>query len=200
MGFGPLLACDPGGDLTGQPTDDDEHGTVMIELQRSAQEPMSPFIGTEFIVAFLDYGECLTDFYANEHPEYAQEGTEGEPIFEAWANDELCDPARYASNRPIVPCQVADFTQIVGSQGLQDTYRLAVTYEIEDDAIEGLYVPYGPLPGQPLAGCTPVVTLTGASVQGRDAAMNVVWQIASFENPTARVGQGAAIQIFVERP
>jgi hypothetical protein len=176
----------------------DGHGTVRIELQRSPQEVQTPFMGTAFIVVFLDFKECLTDFYTTHHPEYQQEGVEGASVFQTWAEGRLCDASCY--DDPIVSCTVTDMVQIINTQGQMDTTRLVITYEIADDEIEGLQLPVGPFPTEELTGCSPLVQLTGASVQGKDANMNTIWQIASFENATARVGQGAPIQIFAERP
>jgi hypothetical protein len=188
-----LAACEP------PPPED--FGTVMIELQRSPQESMSPFIGTRFIVAFLDYKECLAEFYTTSHPEYQQDGEEGDPVFREWGEEgqRLCDKSLYPDNRTIPSCTVTDMVQNINTQGQMDTTRLVITYDIPNDDIEGLYLPFGPIPTEHLAGCKPLVQLSGASVQGKDGMMQNVWQIASFENDTARVGQGAAIQIFAER-
>jgi hypothetical protein len=179
----------------------DDHGAVFIELQRSASEPTSPFTGTGYIVAFLDYKECLAEFYTTEHPEYQQEGIEGGSKFMEWADGKLCDPdnPEYPDTKVIPSCTVSDMSQTINTQGAQDTTFLRVEYDLASDDIEGLHLPFGPLPKESLAGCSPLVQLKQASVQGFDGMKNQIWQIASFDNDVARVGQGASIQIFVER-
>jgi hypothetical protein len=175
---------------------EDDFGTVMIELSRSAAEPSDPFVGTAYIVTFLDYKECLVEFYVNDHTEYQQEGVQGAGVFDAWGDGCLCD-ASY--DKPIIECSVSDVTQTLNTQGAQDIAFMAVEYAVTNDDLEGTHIPFGPLPTESLAGCSPLVQLRAASVQGFDANNEQIWRIASFDNATARVGQGAAIQVFVER-
>ncbi len=176
----------------------EQFGTVMIELQRSPSESQSPFLGTKFITVFLDYKECLATFYTTDHPDYQQDGVQGAPIFEDWATNKLCDKGRY--DKSIPTCTITQMDQVIQTQGVTDVTRLIITYDLSSDDVEGLHLPFGPLPTQELAGCSPLVQLTGPSVQGKDGMGNAVWNIASFENATARVGQGASIQIFAEKP
>lgn len=195
-----LGGSESGGSGSGEGGDgdcqNDKFGTVMVELQRSASEPSDPFAGTAYIVTFLDYKECLQSFYGSEHPEYQQEGVKGAEVFDAWANGCLCD-ASY--DKPTIDCTVSDMSQMINTQGATDIGFLRVEYELASDDIEGLHVPYGPLPTDELAGCSGLVQLTASSVQGFDAEHNQIWQIASYDNAVAKVGQGASIQIFVER-
>lgn len=191
---------DSGGSGSGEGGDgdcqDDAFGTVMIELQRSAAEPESPFTGTAKISVYLDYEQCLYEFYTTDHTEYQQEGVQGAASFGAWANGCLCEGSY---SKPTIDCTVDDMTQTLNTQGATGVGRLKIDYAVVDDALEGTNIPFGPLPTESLAGCTPLVRLSGGSVQGYDAEDNLIWQIASFDNGTARVGQGASIQVFVER-
>ena len=185
-----------GGDGDGDGVcDDDQFGTVMVELQRSPNEAESPFIGTASIVVFLDYKECLADFYLNEAPQWQFDGVEGAAVKEEWM-DGLCNADCY--DKPVIPCSVTEIDQTLNTQGATDITIMRIRYDVDSGDIEGLHVPFGPLPTETLAGCSPLVSLGGASVQGFDDEDNCLWRIASFENPTARVGQGASIQIFAE--
>lgn len=179
----------------------DDHGVVFIELQRSTAEQSDPFVGTGYIVAFLDYKECLANFYTAEHTEYQQQGVKGGEVFDEWANGKLCDKdnPEYPETKSIPSCTVSDMSQTLNTQGATDVTFLRVEYDLADADVEGLHLPFGPLPKEALAGCSPLVELGGASVQGFDGMKNQLWQIASFDNKVARVGQGASIQIFVER-
>lgn len=174
----------------------DGFGTVMVELHRAASETSDPFEGTAYIVTFLDYEECLQGFYGADHPEYQQDGVEGAEVFEAWADGCLCD-ASY--DKPVIECTVSAMSQTLNTQGAMDVGFLRVEYAIANDDLEGSNIPFGPLPTDELAGCSGLVQLKQASVQGFDAQKNQIWQIASYDNATAHVGQGASIQIFVER-
>lgn len=175
----------------------EDFGTVMIELQRSPSEATTPYQGTKFIRAFLDYKECLADFYITEQPDWQFDGVAGGEIRDEWMNGRLCDKDMY--DKPIPSCTVTEMNQTLNTQGATDITFLSVTYDLSNSDVEGLHLPFGPLPTEHLAGCKPLVTLGGASVQGFDGMDAGIWKIASFENATARVGQGASIQIFVER-
>lgn len=174
---------------------DDEYGAVLIELQRSAAAPASPFPGTAKIAVFLQMDGCLLDFYAQEHPEYQQDGMLGAPVFEAWGNECLCERS-YAQST--IACTVQSIDQTLNTQGAVDSMFLRVVYDVLDDGIEGYAVPVGPFPLESTAGCNPLVTLAGGGVQGYDAMDNLIWQVASFDNPTAKPGQSAPIRVFVE--
>jgi hypothetical protein len=186
-----------------EPTPPEDYGEVYILLARSPQEMTSPFDGTVFIRVFLDYGECLQNFYFNAHTEHQFAGVEGAKVREEWLG-QLC--AKGGKEKSIISCDVVapddddPMYQTLDDSGQVPEARLHVIYQVTDDNLEGYHIPFGPLPTEHLAECAPVVTLSQGSVQGQDANSAQVWRIASFEDNEAEVGQGAAIQIFAERP
>jgi hypothetical protein len=171
----------------------------MIELQRSYTETTDPFVGTDIIPVVLDFNACLTEFFETQ-PEYGPTGEAGEAVFDEWweKRGRLCDPDEYPDTRPIPDCYLTDGVWNINTDGGEDRLRMVLTFVMEGDEIEGRYLPYGPLPTEHLAGCTPIVELTQPSVRGEDLEGGLLWEIAAFENAKAKTNQGAAIQIFVE--
>lgn len=182
------LAC-----LTGcpQPSEED-FGTVRIEL-RPAPGQTDPYAGTNRITVSLDYLECLQSFYTQTNTEYAQDGVEGEPLFEEW-KEILC------SDSSSVPCNVTELGQNLNEQA--GLFRIEVEYEVTSpDEVESRFLFVGPLPTETLAdGCStpPLVRLGGNSVNGF-AGQSSLWGVDSFDNPTARTDQGAPIIVNAAR-
>lgn len=187
-----LLGCD----AAEGPCDPDGFAAVTIELQRSASEPISPFLGTASIKASLHYEDCLADFFISESPNYQFDGVDGGEVRDDWMNGRLCD--KQCHDKAIPECAVTDMTQTLNTGGATDLTFLSVTYALASDDIEGLHLPVGPFPTESVAGCSPLVSLEASSVQGFDANGECLWKVASFDNPTAAVGQTASITIFTE--
>src|SRR5690606_26146763 len=121
------------------------------------------------------------------------DGVDGAPVFgtsedggEGW-RDRLCEPAPSD-----VPCGVISFRQL--------TTRLTVTYEIFDDKMEGLELPFGPLPTEELAGCIPQINqVAEAQVQGQNNEGTQIWQAVAVNPPNAETGQGKEMRISAAR-
>jgi hypothetical protein len=182
---GPLL--DAGG------TGTENHGSVKIELRRSTASGEDPFEGTDSMTVTLFYTECLQDFYLREHPAWAQDGTNGGPVWETWGGL-LCD--REALGDEILDCEVEDITQNL-DQGLTNA---AITYKVNDPNLDSAVVHFGPMPTEELAGCVPEVEVRATSVAGYDAASSQIWEVESFDGFNVAVtGQSGAIRVTVKR-
>lgn len=184
LGLAGLTACP-------QPSDED-FGTVRIEL-RPAPGEVDPYAGTNFITVSLDYRDCLQQFYTQTDTNYAQDGIDGEPLFEEW-KELLCTDASS------VPCNVSELGQNLNDQA--GLYRIEVDYEVTSpDEVESRFLFVGPLPTEELASsCSepPLVRLGGGSVNGF-AGQNPLWNISSFSNESAHPGTGAPMIIFAAR-
>lgn len=179
------------------PVVDLEHGFVLIHLQRAADEPADPFVGTERIIVTLNYEQCLFDFYV-ANPDYAQGSGEDMNIWgtldeggEGWF-DRLCE----VDVPGLVDCSVATF-----EQQLEPIPVLRITYLVTEP-LEDMMLPFGPLPTAELAACTgdvlPTVRLSsGDLVRGFDAQNVDIWQGSTFDPAIAVTDDPAPIVVDV---
>jgi hypothetical protein len=193
-----LLACFAAlamATLTGCPEPETEDfGAIKIEL-KPINTVDDIFGGTTEIVVTMIYGECLTDFYLVQHPEYQQDGVEGGTLFDEWAG-KLCDPGL----EKVIDCDVTDIDQIL----IEDTnvYQLKVTYKVNDlTSLQLGYIHVGPFPFEEFASeCEgrPLVELRSNGVIGRDAQGTQIWGIETLPGSTEAVaGQGAPLRVDV---
>lgn len=174
---------------------DDElrNGYVRVQLLRSESQASFPDEGTSRVIATLQYGECLSDFYA-DNPAQRQEGTVGAGDFgdgadggEGWL-DRLCD----GSVEGTAPCEVVSIVQNV------EVGRLTVTYDVEEFH-DNSQVVFGPLPTVETAGCAagllPTVrVVSNDSLRGEDVEGNVIWNAASFDPLEVATGPNGVIR------
>lgn len=187
-----IAGCDGG-------SDEMTHGFVKLELRRSDAEESDPYVGTARIVASLEYGTCLTNFYQREVDWHA-DGTLGEEVFgagdgsgENW-KDLLC-----AEGAPYVECEILELDQQLDAM----PPRLTVAYDVAGADIEGRLLKFGPLPTPELAACEagllPSVNIGPSSLQGFDGSGNLLWEISSFNPSAAATNDGGAIRISASR-
>ena len=170
--------------LTGCPEDEEPetHGYACVQVAPGLSQPSAAelFAGTTEIRIGVNYGDCLQDFYLNTATNYAQDGVDGAPIFEEWA-DRLCEED--ISGR--LECMVNSINQTLSTM----VFNMTVSYTgVDPLKIEGRKILIGPLPLESLAMCKPDVRLIGNNaVSGYDADGALLWSIESFE-----VNQGRA--------
>jgi hypothetical protein len=183
-----MLAC-------GSDDDDERHGIVKLELQPA--QPVSdtfpdPFAGTVQIVATVQYGDCLTAYYADD-ADRRFDGEIGSALVEEWI-DRLCDEA-IDLEMPI-DCTVARIDQHLDGGPAQ----LEVGYAVTGD-LAGRQLAVGPLPNETEARCPggalPEVHV--GAVRGLDGAGVLLWQGQSVSQTDAVVDQGAAVTIYAAR-
>ncbi|RMG99086.1 MAG: hypothetical protein D6705_04220 [Deltaproteobacteria bacterium] len=169
---------------------DPDHGYVKLIFQRVVSEDASPYTGTTQADIQLSYESCLLDFYA-ANPNWLQDGVDGAEVFASFADpesdDDLCsqkDPGRATAE-----CTVASIDQRI------EDGRLRVVYDISDSDMQGKVLFFGPLPCEKLAGCRPIVSMTGGSALGR-SGQTQIWHHETVENPQAAACEpGAPIEI-----
>ncbi|MCB9704598.1 MAG: hypothetical protein H6711_22125 [Myxococcales bacterium] len=159
------------------------HGFTCVEVRpgnAAGSDVAALFGGTTEIRVTVSYLDCLQDFYVNTNTAYAQDGVDGAPIFEEWA-DRLCEED--ISGR--LECMVNSINQTLSTM----VFNMTVSYTgIDPLKIEGRKILIGPLPLESLAMCKPDVRLIGNNaVSGYDADGALLWSIESFE-----VNQGRA--------
>jgi hypothetical protein len=172
----------------------EDFGAVKIELS-PVNATENVFAGTTEIVVTMLYGECLTDFYLVQHPEYEQDGIEGAALFDEW-KDKLCDPGL----EKVIDCEVTDMAQVL----IEDTsvYQLTIKYKVKDPSSLNLgYIHVGPFPTTEFASdCEqrPTVELRSNGVLGFDAAGVQIWNIKTLPGSSVAVAnQGAPLRIDV---
>ena len=195
LSFG-VVACDKGDSAGNGDGDGDQvHGTIRVLLDRSDPD-VDPFSGTSEVVLQVHYlDDCLVPFYTETHPEYAEDGEAGAPVFEAWAS-RLCDPTE-SFNANGVPCDGVEIEQVENIA--TESLFLRVSYQITDDDMTQRELAVGPLPTEALAECTPRVQLSGGSAIGFDDNGNQIWGIASLPSQsTAQTNQGPAMNLEIQ--
>jgi hypothetical protein len=174
-----------------------QHGIVQLRLRASAGRPADPFAGTSRIEVTMTYEQCLFAFYA-AHPEWAQDGTQGEDVFgpqasggEGWL-DRLCE----VPVADLVDCEVETL-----AQQLDPIPVLRVSYAVSEP-LEDRVLPFGPLPGAALAACEggtmPTVRLVnGDAIRGFDG-VTAIWRAQTFDPDSAATDQAPPIEVAVE--
>jgi len=174
-----------------------QHGVFNLEFDRAASEAESPYTGTEIVRATWNYDACLRGFY-DANPNYSATGVDGESVFggydlggEGW-KDRLCDDPEEG----VAECEVLEFRQSLTSGA-----SLTVEYRVLQERLENWKLPFGPLPVEALAGCTPVVSRPGTrqDVVGTDDGENQIWETSSLNPAMATTGQGGEIVINATR-
>jgi hypothetical protein len=176
------------------------HTYVKLHLHRGASEDSGPYAGTARVTAFLEYGECISDFYVR-HPELRADALEGHLVFgpvgeggEGWT-DRLC-----AREDGFATCGVVSI-----GQSLEDVpaFGLSVVFTVEGD-LEGQQLRVGPLPTTATAECgagaLPVVHAGGEVALGQDGTGTTIWRPESFDPSEAVAGQDNAINVYASRP
>lgn len=177
-----------------QEPEPEDFGAVKIELS-PLNGSQDVFSGTTEVVVTMLYGECLTDFYLRQHPEYQQDGINGADLFNEWI-PRLCDPGL----EKVIDCEVTEIDQTL----IEDTnvYQLKVTYQIKDlTTLQLGYIHVGPFPTDEFATeCEgrPTVELRSNGVIGRDAQGTQIWGIKTLPGSSVAVAnQGAPLRIDV---
>jgi len=171
------------GCTSGDVGDGDDHGFVKVRLF-ALSDPRT-FDGTVRVDVSLEYGQCLSDFYAGSGVALQQSGLEGEPIFARWQS-ELCAVDLDAP---------AECEAIAIAQDLEPgPGTLRLEYEVTDLG-DTQQLAVGPIPRQSLTGCPPVMELAPALVSGFGATGEKLWETLTFEPAEAEVDQGESIQI-----
>jgi hypothetical protein len=174
-------------------SDSEDFDVVLVQLQKASAE--DPFSGTASVVLQFEYGDCLTTFYRQEHTEYAQDGIEGEDVFNEWA-DRICDDGEFFADKTMVGCEVESIDQTFSDA--TDMNFLRVEYNIFETSMDLKHLAFGPLPNEEFAGCNPTVRLSVGGVQGFAENGVLLWSLQSFSNMgNAAAGQGAAVQVTV---
>jgi hypothetical protein len=187
----PALSLALGGCKAEEPPN---HGTVKLELKRSKPSE-DPFEGTDTMTVTLFYKECLQDFYLLDHPEWAQDGLNGGPVWEEWET-RLCD--QDALGDEILDCEVQTLAQNLGQSG--SLLNAKITYKVLDPKLDLAVVHFGPMPTEELAGCAPEAEVRATSVAGYDAGGNQIWEVESFDGFNIGVtGQSGEISVTIKR-
>jgi hypothetical protein len=176
------------------------HTYVKLHFHRGVSEGSSPYVGTGRVTAFLEYGECISDFYSR-HPELRADALEGHRVFgplseggEGWT-DRLC-----AREDGFATCGVLSIGQSLENV---PAFGLSVVFTVEDD-LEGQQLRVGPLPTTATAECgagaLPVVHVGGEVALGEDGTGTTIWTPESFDPSEAVAGQDNAIRVYASRP
>jgi hypothetical protein len=185
------------GDSTTGPDVELQHGFVRVQLQRAADAPADPFVGTERVQITLNYEQCLFDFYVDQ-PDWQPSGDDGESVFgsaelggEGWF-DRLC----HVDVPDLVDCEVASI-----EQQLDPIPVLRITYVVMGE-LDGGILPFGPLPTAALAGCVdpvlPTVRLSnGNLVVGFDGGNAKIWDGTTFAPELAATDDEAPIVVDI---
>lgn len=179
--------------LTGCPEEEaDDHGTVRIEMAPLGGD-LTMFNGTTEVVATVHYETCLQEFYLERRPTFQQDGPDGSPIFEDWAN-------RLCSDFSDLPdCEVTSIEQTLIPDN--DVYTLKITFKINDSAaLAYREVHVGPLPLEEFASCgdslRPRVELQQSGLLGFNAAGEQIWRISTLPGSNVAVAnQGAPLRV-----
>lgn len=79
------------------------------------------------------------------------------------------------------------------------TIGLELTYELVSGDIEGLYLPFGPLPTESYAGCEPLVEFAPGSVEGSDSTWSLVWSASAFEHSETKTNDPVPVTLLAEQ-
>lgn len=185
--FGLVAAC--GDDAELEP----RYGDVVLERRSSDALPDTTFVGTDRIVATIEYGACLEEFY-RDRDELAFTESEGRDVVDAW-RDRLCDDDALAD--PIA-CEVAAIEQVLDS----GPPRIVVTYTMIAGE-EGSELAVGPFPdgasAQCRGGAVPGVRVGADSLVGLDPDGSEIWRGGSQPPTEAVVDQAPPIVIYAAR-
>ncbi len=171
------------------------HGYVRLQFRR-VQASEDPFQGTRTIDVKLKYDTCLTDFYTN-NPNWAFEGIDGAEVVQEFRDPESSlNPCNQKdSTRATIDCQLASVSQDLSADRINMVAEVADPNDIEDAV---LFV--GPVPCAELTGCDPIVTLSSASVSGKNNNGGVVWSMQSFSNPNNIACEpGAPMEVLAQK-
>ena len=162
---------------------DDGHDVVELQIGIADGQPGDLFAGTARVEASLDYGDCLRGFYRTEGATYVIDGPVGIDIFRDWET-RLCGAD---APEAAAPCEGVTITQ--------DVEHLGVDYDVERIA-ENHQLAFGPVPGEALAGCAPVMQVDGEhTLTGFDVNGEPLWITASWQPAEAASGDRQAIRI-----
>ncbi|MBK6923553.1 MAG: hypothetical protein IPH07_39560 [Deltaproteobacteria bacterium] len=178
-----------GGGDAGASTGGDEaltHGFVALRFEGDA----ATYAGTDTIVATMNYGPCLTTFYA-DNPQMRQYGNFGQQIFgdgsaggEGWKSRLCGDDIDHS------PCEIVWITQRIDT-----VQQLAVTYQVSEAMNDGTLL-FGPIPTSDTALCDgealPVVTVDiseTTGIRGIDAEGHDLWRATTVTPNAASTGQ-----------
>lgn len=185
------------GESTTGPDVELQHGFVRVQLQRAAEQPADPFVGTDRVQITLNYEQCLFDFYV-ESPDWQPSGDDGVTVFgsadlggEGWF-DRLCQ----VDVPDLVDCEVASI-----EQQLDPIPVLRISYVVTGE-LDGRVLPFGPLPTAALAGCVdpalPTVRLSnGNLVVGYDGTNTKIWDGSTFAPEIAATDDEAPIVVDI---
>lgn len=172
----------------------EENGFACIELRRGEGIDSDPFVGTAKIQVSMSYDLCLQDYYANKHPEFRPDGPAdaGGALFEEWKT-RLCeeDPQRGIS------CEVESFAQTINPGSVPPQYKMTITYNVLDPALEGKRIIWGPAPLEAYAECDPgdrpFVRLTTLNdIIGTNGAGDRLWNLQAYGMATKALIQPTA--------
>ncbi|HET6583905.1 MAG TPA: hypothetical protein VFG69_10660 [Nannocystaceae bacterium] len=169
------------------------YGDVVVELRSGDSDPDATFVGTDRIVATIEYGACLEQLY-RDRDELRFTESEGRDAIEEW-RDRLCDDDTLAD--PIA-CTVDAIEQVLDS----GPPRSVVTYARRTGET-GTELAVGPLPDGPSAQCrggaVPEVAVGAGAVVGLDPDGSEIWRGGSEPPTEAVVDQAAPIVIYAAR-
>jgi hypothetical protein len=176
------------------------HGTVALEFHRGESQADNPFLGTATVQVTMEYLECLSAFY-DANPSMRQEGPDGAEVFgskelggEGWT-DRLCHDKRTDQQ---AKCSILEI-----DQKLEVVKQLTITYQLEQDNLEGARLLFGPIPTDETAECEAGldarmrIGVNGA--KGKDGSDNTIWDTEAASPNEVITDQGAPIRIAAAR-
>jgi hypothetical protein len=179
-----LTGCPPGDDL--------QHGVIKIDPRPAANLTATVFNGTTHVQLSMAYNECLRGFYERE-PDWTQNGIDGHSVFadreadgEGWF-DRLCDNPQTDQ----AGCEVERIEQHI------DAGTLQVRYRVTTSNLDLLFLKFGPVPLEDLAGCRPVMRLTQNPIQGFNGSQQIWWYSSVVGESDAEPNQGLAVKLRV---
>lgn len=192
--FGLVVACGDSGSF------DPRYGDIVLERRSADTDPDGTFVGTDRIVATIEYGACLEAFY-RDRDELAFTESEGRDVVDEW-RDRLCDDDALAD--PIT-CEVIAIEQVLDA----GPPRIVVTYASARGpggmvaGERGTELAVGPLPEGPSAQCrggaVPEVEAGATALVGLDPDGSEIWRGGSEPATDAVVDQTAPIVIYAVR-
>jgi hypothetical protein len=176
-----------------KPEEPEDFGTIRIEMAPLGGNT-DIFAGTVEVVATVHYETCLQDFYLSRMPTFQQDGPDGAPVFEEWA-DRLCS----SEFGDIPDCEVTSIEQSLLE--VNNVYTLKVTYKINDyTTLSYRELHVGPIPVEEFADCgdelRPRVELQQSGLLGRDSQGQQLWRISTLPASNVAVAnQGAPLRV-----
>jgi hypothetical protein len=175
----------------------EDHGTIRIEMAPLGGNT-DMFIGTTEVTATVHYEPCLQEFYLDRKPTYQQDGPDGAPVFEDWA-ERLC-----SDFSDIPDCEVTEIEQSL--LDVNDVYTLKVTFKINDaSTLAYREVHVGPIPTEAFADCgdgqRAKVELQSSGLIGKDAQGVQLWRISTLPGSNVAIAnQGAPLRVELIDP